>query len=214
MSGPIGEASPRLKARIAGGLWLAVIVTGIFAELFVRSTLIVSGDAAATARRIMASQALFRLGFVADLMSGVCYLGVIFYLYELLRPVSRSLSRLAAFFGVAGSAIFALNLVNMIAPLVLLGGGHGLAAFRFDQLQALAYAFLRLHGYGYGLSLVFFSGFYLSLVGVLVFRSTFLPRILGVLLTIAGVCYLIGCFADFLAPRSPTYSPRTYSCPA
>src|SRR5437879_1342393 len=109
----IAEASPSLKARIAGGLWLMVIIAGMTAFV-IRSPLIVSGDAAATATNILASESLFRLGFTADLIAGACYMGVTVLLYRLLKPVSRSLSLLAAFFGLAGVAIgSATSLTNL-----------------------------------------------------------------------------------------------------
>ena len=193
-------ASAYLKARIAGALWLGCVVTGIFAEFVVRDRLIVTGDAAATARSIMAAEPLWRLGVMSDLLSGACYLGVVFCLYELLVPVSRSLSRVGMILGLLGCAIAAANLINMLAPLALLSGAPYLAGLTPEQAQSLAYAFLKLRGYGASLALVFYSGFYLSLVGVLIYRSGFFPRVLGALLAIAGVCYLVGCFANFLAP--------------
>ncbi len=188
----------RLKARIAGVLYLIVIAAGIFAEVFVRGTLIVSGDAVATAGNILASELLFRLGFAADLVSVAAYIGVTAILYELLKPVSRTLSLLGAFCGLAGSAIMAVNMLNHFAPLFFLGGAGYLTAFNAEQLQALARVSLRLHGLGYNISMVFF-GFHMLFVGWLIVRSSFLPRILGVLLIIAGVCGLIKSFAGFLA---------------
>jgi hypothetical protein len=195
------ETTARLKARIAGGLWLAVVVTGVFAEFVVRGRLIATGDAATTARNILAHEPLWRLGVMSDLMAGACYLGVVFCLYELLAPVNRSLSRVGMVLGLLGCAIASANLVNMLAPLALLGDRPYLAGLAPDQAQSLAYVFLKLRGYGASLALVFYSGFYLSLVGVLVYRSGFFPRILGALLAIAGGCYLVGCFANFLAPE-------------
>lgn len=193
-------ASAYLKARIAGALWLGCVVTGIFAEFVVRDRLIVTGDAAATARSIMDAEPLWRLGVMSDLLAGACYLGVVFCLYELLVPVGRSLSRVGMILGLLGCAIASANMVNMLAPLALLGGAPYLAGLAPEQAQSLAYAFLKLRGYGASLALIFYSGFYLSLVGVLIYRSGFFPRVLGALLALAGVCYLIGCFANFLAP--------------
>ena len=127
MTNRITEASPRFKARIAGGLWLMVIVAGMTAFV-IRSPLVVSGDAAATATKILASESLFRLGFGADLIAGACYMGVTVLLYRLLKPVSRSLSLLAAFFGLAGVAMegarllfwvfIVLFVVSLVAGLV------------------------------------------------------------------------------------------------
>lgn len=192
--------SPRLKARIAGLLWLLCAAAGIYAEFIVRSGLIVTGDAAATARNIMAAEAQWRLGAVCELLADACYLGVIFCLYELLRPVSLSLSRLTAFLGLVGSAIAAANVGAMLAPLALLGHAPYLSGLTPAQAESLAYVFHRLHSYGYLLSMVFFSGFYLTLVGVLVYRSGFFPRFLGLLLVLAGLADLVDAFATFLSP--------------
>jgi hypothetical protein len=194
----ITEASPRLKARIAGGLWLMVIVAGMSAFL-TRSPLIVRGDAAATATRILASESLFRFGFVTDLIAGVCYLAVTVLLYGLLKPVSRSLSLLAAFFGLAGVAIGSAISITNLATLILLGDGQYSSAFTTSQLQAMAMMSLRLYVQGFNLAMAFF-GFQCFLIGCLIIRSTFLPRILGVLLAIGGSSYIISSFATFLAP--------------
>lgn len=192
------EASPCLKARIAGGLWLIVIAAGVSA-LLVRSTLIVRGDAAATATNIMASEPLFRLGFAADVIAFSCYMGLTVILNELLKPVSRSISLLAAFFGLAGCVIGAVVLINLLAPMILLDGAPYLSAFESRQLQAMALMSLRLHGQAYDIASVFF-GFQCLLIGYLIVRSTFLPRLLGALLAIGGLSYVISAFATFLSP--------------
>jgi hypothetical protein len=194
----IKETSPRLKARIAGGLWLMVIVAGMSAFL-TRSPLIVRSDAAATATRILASESLFRFGFVADLIAGVCYLGVTVLLYRLLKPVSRSLSLLAAFFGLAGVVVGSTTSINSLGALAVLRDAQYFSAFTTSQLQTMALMSLRLDGQGFNLAMVFF-GFQCLLIGCLIVRSTFLPRILGVLLAIGGSSYVISSFATFLAP--------------
>jgi small-conductance mechanosensitive channel len=116
MTERIAETSPRFKARIAGVLWLMVIVSGMSAFL-IRSPLIVRGDAAATATNILASESLFRLAFIADLVAGLCYLGVTVLFYGLLKPVSRSVSLLAAFFGLAGVVIGSAVSINSLGAL-------------------------------------------------------------------------------------------------
>jgi hypothetical protein len=207
MSDRIAQSSPRMWARIAGVLYLIVIVAGGWAQLFVRAHLIVRDDAAATAANILAREPLFRLGFAADLIGVVCYVGVVFILYELLKPVGRSVSLLAAFFGMAGNAIFAINLLNHLAAAIVLDNAHALAAFRPDQLQALALVFLKLHTQGYLIVMVFF-GFYLALLGVLICRSAFLPRILGALLVVGGLADVAGSFAVFISTAfAANFSP-------
>ncbi len=196
----ISKSSPRLKARIAGGLYLIIIAAAIFAEFSVRGRLVVFGDAVATATNILAHQTLFRLGFAAELITLVCDIAVALIFYDLFKPVSRSLSLLGAFFRLAWASIMAVISLTHLTPLILLGGARYLTAFQAGQLQALALMSLELHGQGYGLGLVFF-GFHCLLLGYLVFRSTFLPRILGMLLAIAGLCYVTNSFATFLSPR-------------
>ena len=196
----IAEASPRLKARIAGLLYLIVIAGGIFAELFVRSALIVRGDAAATAANILAHEQLYRLGFAAGIIILVCNIPLAVIFYDLFKVVNRSVSLLVAFFILVGTAIESVNLLNHFMPLILLEGGRYLSVFEAEQLQALAYMSLKLQAVGFSISLVFF-GFYCLLTGYLVFRSTFLPLLLGVLLAIGGLCYLTNSFAYFLWPE-------------
>jgi hypothetical protein len=193
----IREASPRLKARIAGALYLFGV--GNLFAMVVRSRLVVSGDAAATAHNILAHETLFRLAFAADLIP-IVYVAVTALYYDLFKPVNRNLSLNAAFFGLVGCALWAFNCLFSLAPLVLLGGSHYLSVFNGEQLQALALTFLNLHAQGSNITMVPF-GFHVILIGYLIFRSMFLPRILGVLLAIAGLCYLINSFASFVFPE-------------
>lgn len=192
--------NPKVVARVAGLSYLVTIVAGGFAELGVRGSLIVSGDAAATARNIMMSEGLYRLGFAADLIGGVAYLVVTVLLYELLKPVNKVLSLLAASFSLVGIAIGGLAALAHLAPLILLGGASFLRVFDTQQLQALAYVSIRLHTQGYLIALVFF-GLYEGVLGYLIFKSTFFPRLLGAVVGIAGVAFLINSFAIFLAPE-------------
>jgi len=178
----IAEASPRRWARIAGGLYLTVIVGGFFAVGFVPAAIVVAGDAAATAHNILGNELFYRLGLVAHII---------------ILPFNMSL--LVVFFTLVGTAIEGANLLNQFAPLILLEGGRYSSVFSAGQLQALAYMPLELQLIGFNLALVFF-GFYCLSIGYLVFRSTFLPRIVGVLMAIGGLCYLTNSFAYFLAP--------------
>ena len=144
------------------------------------------GDAAATAHNILAHEPLYRLGFAAELISAVCYITVTLLLYDMFRPVNRSVSLLAAFFSLTGCTIQAFSTLFHLAPLVILGGEQYLSAFRTEQLQALALMFLNLRAQTSSIYMVFF-GWYCLLIGYLIFRSTFLPRILGVFMAIAGL---------------------------
>lgn len=190
--------SPRSIARIAGLFYVGTILFGLFAEL-VREGFIVSGDAAATAHNIVASEPLYRWGFAGDLIGGACYAVVTLLLYKLLRPVNAAISLLAATFSFVGIAIGAVIGLARLAPLFLLGGASYTKGFDTAQLQSAAYLALKLHGQGYLIALVFF-GVYCCLIGWLVFKSGFMPKTIGVLMAIAGVCYLVNSFTSFLAP--------------
>jgi hypothetical protein len=198
------EASPRLKARIAGFLYLIIIVAGMFAELFVREKLVVHGDAMATAQNILAHELLYRWGFAAGIIVLFCAIPLLLILYDFFKVVNRSLALLAVFFNLVSIAMEGANLLNHFAPLILLRGGPYLSAFKTEQLHALAYLSLRLQSTGYDMSLAFFGCFCL-VAGYLIFRSAFLPRIIGVLMAIAGLCYLTNSFTNFLAPQFSKY---------
>ena len=185
----IAEASPGFKARMAGVFYVLTSLTYVLGAVSVLARLFVQGDAGATANNILAHQPLFRWGFAALLISVACSIIMTVLFYDLFKPVNRSLSLLAAFFHLVGLAIFAFGGLLQLAPLVVLGGGQYLSAFKVEQLQALAYMFLQLSAQVFDGFIVFF-GFYCVLIGYLIFRSTFLPRIVGVLMAFAGLGYL------------------------
>jgi hypothetical protein len=192
------EPSPQIYARISGWLYLIVIAGGIF-DLIVSSKIIVSGDAAATATHMLASETLWRLGFTGNLLAGVCYVAITLILYVLLKPAGRNLSLLAAFFSLVGCAIGGVATLGQIAPLLLLGGADYLKSVDPHQLQALALLSINLSGYGTQVSLIFF-GFYCLSIGYLIFGAGYFPKTLGVLLVIGGLCYVVDSFAYFVAP--------------
>jgi hypothetical protein len=183
------DASPRFKARITGVFYLVTILTGIFAQGFVSGRLVVEGDASATATNILAHRSLFQLGFAVYLIEMACQISMTALLYDLLKPAGKSISLLGAFLGFAGCVIKTFGRVFFITPLVVLGGAHYLSVFSMEQLQALALLFLKVNDRGAAVALVFF-GFYALLTGYLILRSTFLPRILGVLSVLAGFGWL------------------------
>src|ERR1700675_458837 len=187
MTGGIAEVSPRLKARIAGVFYLLTTLTRMFVEISVRNRLVVSDNAAATATNILAHESLWRWGFAADIIAFASYIALTALLYELFKPMNRSLSLVAAFFSLVACVVQAISSLFHLAPLVLLGGAPYLRAFTVEKLQALALMFLRLRAAAYhNIGLVFF-GLYCLLVGVLILRSTFLRRILGVLMVFVGL---------------------------
>ena len=186
MTEQIAEASPRFKARLAGVCQLMEALTAAFGEVIIPGKLVVASNAAATAANILGHQRLFWLGFVLSLIGVAFHIAWALLMYELLNPVNRSLSRLAAFVILVGCAIQALTSLLYLAPLLILQGGSSLSAFTPEQLQALALVFLRLNDYAFQIYLFLFGAWCL-LIGFLIFRSTFLPRILGVLLAISGL---------------------------
>jgi hypothetical protein len=193
-------------ARIAGVLYLAIILLGAFGEVVVRGALVVSGDATATVNAIAASPLLWRAGIAGDLLMHVLDVPVIVFFYLLLRPVSRGLALLATLINLVQTAVLAANKLNLLVPLFLLAGpGEStyLQAFSPQQLHALSYLAIKAHGYGFGIGLVFF-GFACLVRGYLIFRCGFLPKALGVLMGLAGLSYLINSFALLLAPPLAT----------
>jgi hypothetical protein len=190
---------PQRYARIGGVLYLAIIVLGLFGEAFVRGTLVVSGDATATANAILASESLWRAGIAGDLLMQVLDLPVIVVLYVLLRPVSETLALLATFLNLIQTAVLVANKLTLLAPILLLGDAKVLGAFSSDQLHALSYLAINAHGYGFGVGLIFF-GFACLFRGYLVFKSGYFPKVLGLLLALAGLSYLVNSFALLLAP--------------
>lgn len=186
-------ASPRTTARVAGAFYLMEMLTGGLA-IAVVGRLIVPADAVATASNILAHESRFQLSFAANLLQFACYVVVTGLLYHLFKPVNARLSLLAAFFSLMGCAIGAVSCLFELAPLTVLGGATYLNVFTVAQLQALSLVFLKLYGQLFNISFVFF-GCYCLLIGYLILESTFLPRILGVGMAIAGLGWL-----TFLSP--------------
>jgi hypothetical protein len=191
--------SPRLEARTAGVLYLLVILLGGFAEVGVREGLVVAGDPAATALAIKAHAQLFRLGFAAEMMTNVIAIPLTLIFYRLLAPAARPWVLLAVALDLTQNTVNAVNAWTQFAPLTLLSGSPDLAAIPPAELAALARLALKWHDVGFNIGLTFF-GFALVIYGVVMFRSGFFPRFLGVLYSLAGACYLANSFAYFVAP--------------
>jgi hypothetical protein len=192
--------SPQTYARIGGALYLIIIVFGMFAEGYVDSQLIVPGDPAATANNIAAAQSLWRLSIAGNIIVPLCAVGLLLVEYVLLRPVSRPLVLLAVFFNLVSLAVEAISKINLLEMLSLLTDETYAQAFAPPQLQALAYFALDSHNIAFNIALLFF-GCTCIVNGYLIIKSTYLPKAIGILLQIAGVCYLIACSAALLAPN-------------
>ncbi len=206
------ETSPLVYARAAGLLYLIIIVFGIYSEVFIRSSLIVAGDAAATAANIVASEGLFRLGFLADAIMLLSDVAIAVLFYVLLKPVSKTLALTAAAFRLTQAAVLGFNLLNYYAALLLINGTAYAAVFRPDQLHALALLFLDMHSHGYDLGLIFF-GLSNLVLGYLVVRSEYFPGLLGYGLIAAALVYLTGSLIRFLSPDYISYIEPVYIVP-
>jgi hypothetical protein len=201
----IADMSPRAAAKIAGVVYLICIVLGIFANIFVRQTLIVPGDATTTVNNIMANESLFRLGFVADLVFLTVWLLLPLALYKLLKPVNNIHAVLMVLFALVMVPIMFINNVFQFAALLLLSGADYLTVFGTGQLHALVMFFLDLRETGFLMPSIFY-GLWLFPFGYLVYKSGsvyksgFIPKILGVLLMIGCIGYVIEFFTIFLLP--------------
>lgn len=190
--------SDKNLARIAGFCYLVVITTGLFSEVFVRQALKVSNNALATAHNIQTNEMLFRWGFVADLINFVVGIPTILIVYHFFKKSNRIILQIALALVIIQTAIIAVNLLNQITPLLLLSNDTYLNTFQLNQLATLSLLSLNIQAQGYGIGLVFF-GFYCILIGYVIFKTNAMPKIIGVLYAIAGLCYLINSFTMFLS---------------
>ncbi len=196
------EVDPVTYARIAAVLWLLEGLTAVFGQFFVLGRLVVHGDAVATAANILGQQTLFRLGFASSLVAVALHVALALAFYWLLKPVNRKIALLATFVLLVGCGLQAIASLFHLAPLLILEGGRSLGALTIEQLQALASLFLRLNAHAFNSYLVFF-GLWCTLVGYLIAQSTFLPRVIGLLMVLAGLGYLTLLYAplaNFLHP--------------
>jgi Domain of unknown function (DUF4386) len=193
------ERSPQFYARIAGAMYFAIVLLGAFGELVVRGSWVIAGDATATANAIASSLSLWRWGIAGDLLMHVLDIPVIVVMYVLLRRVNKDLALFATAINLIQTAVLAANKLNLVVPILLMDNAIAMKSFSPEQLHALAYAAIQAHSYGFGIGLIFF-GVACVARGWLIFHSGFLPKFLGVLLAIAGLCYLINSFALLLAP--------------
>lgn len=189
----------RFLARIGGVLYLIIIVIGALGEAVVRGSIVVSGDAAATAANLTSMEGLWRLGVAGEIVLLSCASALTLILYQLLRPVSRGLAQTAVFFNLVCIAIEGVAAVSLAAALQPLSSAAYLTAFTPEQLHALSMLSVRSHSTGFGVALIFF-GVECIILGWLIYRSGYMPRVIGVLMQIAGLCYLVNSFAMLLSP--------------
>jgi len=192
--------STKKQARRAGLLYLLASIPAPFALIYVPNSLIVPGDATATANHIRAAETLFRLGIVSELFGFIMFVFVVLALYRLFKGVSEKHAVAMATLILISLPVSFFNVLNEVAALVLVRGANFLSAFDPRQLDVLAYLFLRLHGQGFVVAQIFW-GLWLFPFGVLVIRSGFIPRVLGYLLFIAGFGNVASSFTSLLLPR-------------
>jgi hypothetical protein len=176
-------------ARLTGLFALLEALTSGFGQVIIPRMLVVPGNAAATAANLLAHAPLFRLSILAALLGVACHVVWTYLIYELLKPVNAKLALVSVLFGLVAIAVQGFSAALQATPLVALQTGPALAAFNPEQLKTLAFVFLGLNARVFDAYLVFF-GFWCVLVGYLIFRATFMPRILGLLEGLAGVCWL------------------------
>ena len=191
--------STRNLARLAGVLYLLVAIFGGFAQMGARASVLVTGDAAATAANIRASEAIFRFGFVADVINVVAFLGVALLLYAILAPVNRRWAGAFVAFNAIAVAIMGVDLVNHAGALIVATDPTYAATLGAEAADSLAALFLELHRYGYLVAEVFF-GLWLLPLGYVVFRSGMFPRVLGAGLVIGSAAYMVSFILDVTSP--------------
>ena len=200
MTNRTAETSPLIVARVAGILYLLLVVFGVFSFFYVSSSLIVPGDAAATANNIMANELLFRSGIVSWLLGQTVFIMLVLVLYKLLKIVNKNAALLMVIFALVSVPIAFINELNQFAAVLLLSGADYWTVFTADQLHAQVMFFLDLHTAGFSIASIFW-GLWLLPFGYLVYKSGFLPKILGILLIIGFLGFLIDFFVFFLFPN-------------
>ncbi|MCC1483536.1 DUF4386 domain-containing protein [Winogradskyella immobilis] len=194
--------STKQTARQAGFLYLLVAIFGGFAHFGVRMKLIVYNDAEVTSNNILSNEFLFRFGFVADIIQLTCFIFLLLILYRLLKSISKIYAKVMFLLAIVGISIACLNMLNQYAVLTILKGQY-LETFNTSQIHSLSMLFLELHNVGYAIAHIFF-GLWLFPLGYLVYKSGFIPKIIGILLMIATFGYLINMLTGFLFPGFET----------
>jgi hypothetical protein len=190
--------STQATARQAGVLYLLFAILAIFGEFFF-PTFVVPGDAIATARNITAAELTYRIGILTGFVTLILFIFLVWNLCNLFKDIDKKQAMLMVLLVSVGVAIALANLLNKIAPLILLGAADYLSVFTKPQLDALALGFLRLHSNGITVATAFW-GLWLFPFGILVIKSRFFPRILGLLLMVAGFAYLMSSFTSIVLP--------------
>ncbi len=194
------ETSPQTYARIGGILYLLIIALGIFYEIIVRDRIMVVGNASATVANLRSMEFLWRLGIVAELLSSIIGLCLVFIMYKLTKLVNKDLAMLAALFNLAAATIQTVYILHLVDALFPIGTAEYLKAFTPEQLEAMVSLTMKSHVFGFGIALLMFSPYFLF-TGFLIYKSTYFPKFIGILYIISGVGYLVNGFMLILAPQ-------------
>lgn len=202
----INSSSLKKTARIAGVLYLLLVITGIFGIMYIPSQIIVAGDSVSTAKNIISNELLFRTGVFNDIISNTIFLFLVLVLYRLFKDVNENQAKLmAALVIVQIPFVFFMEAFNITSLMIL--KGEILKTFELSQRQDLAMLFLKINEYG-TLPLEMFWGLWLLPFGLLVYKSVFIPRVLGILLIIAGIAYMLDSFISLLFPSYSAFVNR------
>jgi hypothetical protein len=193
------RAALQTYARLGGVLYLIIIVLGLLGETYVRGTLVVGGDPDATVRRIQAAEWLWRLGVAGQMFLLLCAVALTWIFYVLLRPVSKNLSLLVVLFAITSLAVESVSALQLQAMLDTLAMAKYLPPAALPQLHTMAYLTVVSHAQAFGLALIFF-GVEILIVGYLIWKSGYIPKAIGLLMQLAGACYLVNSFAMVLSP--------------
>ena len=185
-------------ASIGGILYLIIIIAGTLGQIFVRGSL-VTADAASTVNNLTTSTFLWRIGITGDLMMHIIDIPLMIILYMLLRPVNKHLALLGVLFNIIQTAVLVANKSILMIPLILLSNPEYVEAFGETQFNAIIYLLTEIHDYGFILGLIFF-GFACSVYGYLIIRSGYFPKILGIMMAVAGLSYITNGFTLILFP--------------
>jgi hypothetical protein len=192
--------SNKKTARLAGLFFLLMVAFGLFAEIFFREKIFVSKNIVATASNILSNVFLYRIGIVSDILMSLSYLLTALILYKLLSSVNKNMAAAMVIFATAGSVLLMFNILNEFAPLYILSGNECLSAFNSSQLQSLAMLFYNSYEHGYMIGQIFFALWVLPL-GVLIYKSGFIPKVFGILFVIETIFGLMAVIVHFLVPN-------------
>lgn len=191
---------PQPYARLGGLLYIVIIILGVSSEFFFRGNLM-AGNATATATNIKASQLLWRIGIAAEYVSIICTIILAMIYFFLLTPVNKNLNILATFFRMVSIIVQVIAVLHLVEALFYVDESKSLEAFTPEQRYAMTALAIKSHTYGYGISLLFLGCCFL-IHGYLIYRSEFLPKILGILIQVAGLCYMANGFILIINPSA------------